>query len=336
MEVVLTNKQKDLLLFKETEEKFGYKIEDLSYGSVRWIVHKCEICGETKETTYRMFVKNKDLAHYGCRFVKIKQTNLQKYNSHSPFGSKEVREKSKQTFLSKYGETNASQVPKIRAKQKKTIQERYGVDNPSQLEEVKQKKRRQNLQTWLKKHEIESSLEDVFEKATLYVKHEVQKEGYDLLSKYIDCKAKLEIRCPEGHEYSVSWNSWDSSKYRCPQCQEYKHQKLLGSILEKIYPNNVILHDRYPEFLDGLQLDFYIPELNIGFEYDGQQHHRPVRFGGISEERAKENFKALKGRDRKKNRLCKSKGCMLIRVKYDEDLTLEHIRQKIQSRCHNV
>jgi hypothetical protein len=43
-----------------------------------------------------------------------------------------------------------------------------------------------------------------------------------------------------------------------------------------------------------LTFDFYLKFPNMLIEYDGEQHFRPVRFNGLSEECAKDNFKKVK------------------------------------------
>ena len=51
------------------------------------------------------------------------------------------------------------------------------------------------------------------------VKEYMNKEGYELLSKtYRDNREKLEVRCPYGHQYGVSWSNFYSRKSRCPYC----------------------------------------------------------------------------------------------------------------------
>ena len=53
-------------------------------------------------------------------------------------------------------------------------------------------------------------------------------------------------------------------------------------------------------------------------EYDGEQHFRPVNFGGISDEQAKKNFEDLKVCDKLKDDFCKDKGYKMIRIGYKE------------------
>ena len=53
-------------------------------------------------------------------------------------------------------------------------------------------------------------------------------------------------------------------------------------------------------------------------EVDGEQHFRPVCFGGITKERAELNFKKSQERDRIKDEYCKENGIKLLRIPYLE------------------
>ena len=51
-----------------------------------------------------------------------------------------------------------------------------------------------------------------------FVRASFNEEGYTLLSKeYINCKTKLDYKCPEGHLHSITWNSWSRGR-RCYYC----------------------------------------------------------------------------------------------------------------------
>jgi DNA-directed RNA polymerase subunit RPC12/RpoP len=50
------------------------------------------------------------------------------------------------------------------------------------------------------------------------VKDSVENEGYKLLSdEYTNSKTKLDLVCPNDHDYKVSWNNW-STGFRCSKC----------------------------------------------------------------------------------------------------------------------
>jgi hypothetical protein len=107
--------------------------------------------------------------------------------------------------------------------------------------------------------------------------------------------------------------------------KQWQKEQFLGSILYKLYPSIYIKrHDR--KKLNGLELDYYIPELQIAFEYDGEQHFDK----NLCENIFQSNFEELQKRDRKKNIKCRDLGIKLIRIKYDEPLTLRHIKKKLK------
>ena len=59
-------------------------------------------------------------------------------------------------------------------------------------------------------------------------------------------------------------------------------ETILTKIIERIYPGNIILKHHRPQWLHGLELDIFLPEFNLGIEYQGQQHFHPVKaWGGI-------------------------------------------------------
>lgn len=57
-------------------------------------------------------------------------------------------------------------------------------------------------------------------------------------------------------------------------------------------------------------------ELICLVEYDGEQHFRPVNFGGISNELAEFNFKTTTYNDSLKNEFCKLNNIKLLRLPY--------------------
>lgn len=66
------------------------------------------------------------------------------------------------------------------------------------------------------------------------------------------------------------------------------------------------------EWLGKQSLDVFIPERNIGIEYQGKQHYEPVDFfGGL------ESFKHVQQLDLRKKEICKEQEIQLIYWKYD-------------------
>ena len=103
----------------------------------------------------------------------------------------------------------------------------------------------------------------------------------------------------------------------CPRCRESKGEILINDFLLE----NNINYERQKKF-DGciyksaLFFDFYLIDYNICIEYDGLQHYKEIeRFGGKSQ------FIISKKRDKIKNNFCDKNNIILIRIKYDEDIT---------------
>jgi len=70
-----------------------------------------------------------------------------------------------------------------------------------------------------------------------------------------------------------------------------------------------------------MELDFYIPELNIGIECQGKQHFQPVDFGGKGEEWANQHWVETMQRDDRKRILCAANGVKLL---YYSDLDIRY------------
>jgi ribosomal protein S27E len=55
-----------------------------------------------------------------------------------------------------------------------------------------------------------------------YVKEQIEKEGYKLLSKeYFNAQTKLKVKCSKGHKYKVNWGHFQQGN-RCPECSGKK------------------------------------------------------------------------------------------------------------------
>jgi hypothetical protein len=93
--------------------------------------------------------------------------------------------------------------------------------------------------------------------------------------------------------------------------------------LKEYFIDYKVISQGRPVWLGRQSLDIYFPDYNIGIEYQGEQHFRPIDFfGGV------EKFNQVKILDEKKKVLCKQNNCSLIEVKEDyifENLILQII-----------
>lgn len=102
----------------------------------------------------------------------------------------------------------------------------------------------------------------------------------------------------------------------------WKNELTLFQMIKKEYPDAI--YQYHSSWLGRQSLDIYVPSINVGFEYQGQQHYKAVEyFGG-------EN--ALKYRlslDEKKRKLCEKNKVKLIEWKYDEPITKVLLKKKM-------
>ncbi|RUO17992.1 hypothetical protein CWE06_12275, partial [Aliidiomarina haloalkalitolerans] len=89
--------------------------------------------------------------------------------------------------------------------------------------------------------------------------------------------------------------------------EQWVSETLLYQLVTQLYPTQKIIRNIRPAWLDGLELDIYLPEINLAIEYQGQQHYRPVKSWG-----GEKALKALKQRDARKKELCLALGIILV------------------------
>ena len=126
--------------------------------------------------------------------------------------------------------------------------------------------------------------------------------------------------CPNGHSYEMLIIN-HSSGHRCPICNESAGEIRVQSYLQSHKINNKMQYT-FPDckYKNILPFDFAILDKNnnpiLMIEYDGEQHYRPVNFGGISDKEAKENLRLTKKRDKIKTDYCKNNNIPLLRIPY--------------------
>ena len=105
-------------------------------------------------------------------------------------------------------------------------------------------------------------------------------------------------------EYGHTWKAKINNRYRgtgCPRCAKNLKtsfpEQAVYYYVKKLYPDAISGHK--PEFLNGMELDIYIPERTLGIEYDGEAWHTD----------------ANSERELLKYQLCKQNGVELWRIK---------------------
>ena len=121
------------------------------------------------------------------------------------------------------------------------------------------------------------------------------KNGLCLSAEYKCNKTKMNWQCSQGHQWTASFHSIKNHSNWCPNCSSFKSEKLCREIFEDLLlePFNKIR----PQWLEGLELDGYNENLNMGFEYNGIQHYE---FNKHFHNDDPEIFEQQKNRDKKK------------------------------------
>lgn len=115
-------------------------------------------------------------------------------------------------------------------------------------------------------------------------------------------KVKVWWKCNKGHE----WESTIVSRIRdkklyhgCPVCMSYRRtslpEKIIYFYLKKIFKDTIASYK--PDWLEGKEIDIYIPEKKVGIEYDGSYYHKNDE------------------RDLIKDTICYDNGVTLIRIR---------------------
>lgn len=155
-------------------------------------------------------------------------------------------------------------------------------------------------------------------------------DEYTILGQYQTARIKIKTRhntC--GHVWDVVPDSLLRG-YGCPRCASSKGEKSIGGYLES---NNIEFISEYKfeecKVKRPLPFDFYLPGYNLLIEYDGEQHFEPKTFGGISDDKAKLNFKRTKKHDKIKNTYCIKNNIKLVRIPYWDFDNIDQILDEV-------
>lgn len=151
---------------------------------------------------------------------------------------------------------------------------------------------------------------------------EVHGDKYDYSeSDYINSQTKIYIGCPE-HGIFQQFPNIHLRGWGCPECIESrvtsKGEKELCQYIKSVYSGKVLENTR--KFIGRKELDIYLPELKLAFEYNGNYWH------ALYEEKDP-------GYHDHKRQLCKDAGITLIEV-WENDWKKES--DKIKKEISNI
>ena len=220
-----------------------------------------------------------------------------------------IKLKRQNTLIAKYGEDIKSSSPfavrEIQELSQKIVEEKYGVKNAFQMEKCMKKSiesaRKKSIQLQ-KERGIEI---EYLENGNYMVKNCCSIHG-DLEYTQTDFNNRFRL-----DRYNVS--------NPCYLCNPFGYhisgqQKNIFDYIKSIYSGEIIENDI--SVLDGLEIDIYLPELKIGFEFNGDYWHMNPLMYRYDDENSSSHIKAIDQweKDRKKILLADKKGIKLYHI----------------------
>lgn len=208
---------------------------------------------------------------------KIIDTNRKKYGSNSPMCSEEIQKKSKKTLLEKFGVDNASKSKELLKKRiesfkasnykesyKETSLKRYGVEHP-----------------WMNK-EIHKKTIDVFYKDYKErIINKIDTNLYEFISFEKDLSTELKFKCNKCvEEFKILpyqfYYRINNNLSICTKCFPISENSSISQIelfnfISENYKGLILQNDK--NIIKPYEIDVYLPELNIGFEFNGVFWH---------------------------------------------------------------
>ena len=261
-------KQNSFVKTKEQRTEQRRRTNLLKYGCIN-VSQNSSIKEKKKETTFKNYgvenpaqskivfnkIKETCLERYGVessnsteeKKQKIKETVLQKYNVDNVMKNVDIKKKQQNTCKKKYGYPNAISNPKIKQKRQKTCMERYGCKSLFGSIYFKTKVR----QTFLQKYGVDNpmKIEEVVQK----VKSNIDIVRRKILEKMPQTLEKVYATKRKNKSFNTSKIEDDFYNLLCTKFNNVQRQ----------YKT-----EKYP-FL----CDFYIPDIDLYIEYNGNWTH---------------------------------------------------------------
>jgi hypothetical protein len=260
------------------------KVEDLTHGCKSEISAKCDICGNNKNVTYKEYCRN--TKNYNifcccntCATIKNKKTSLEKFGVEHYSKSTEFIEKMKDTNLNKFGVEYYTQTEEY-----KNIMIEYNknCDYTERTEKIKK--------TFLLKYGVENYHQSLNYKNNQndIVKKYRNTITKKLLNKYDNListdNVTYNFLCKNGHIFEISRellsNRNIANTIICTICNPNGSSKSGYEIqLLEFISNNIsakIIKNGRLTLNNKQELDIFIPELKLAFEFNGLFWHNEL------------------------------------------------------------
>jgi hypothetical protein len=212
---------------------------------------------------------------------KRKKTNLEKWGVEHVLQNKEIKEKFNETNILRYGTDNFSKTYEFVYNQKKNSLEKWGVEHHSQSNEIKNKIKETNLEKWGVKSTLNIEKSNIIRNTKLRSEEFRKNDNISEHTNYIryegESKSIFNCDCNENHEFSISYDNFkgrlDNNIPLCTVCYPIGDhrsikEKEIYDFISSIYDKEII-----QSYRDKLEIDIYLPDLKLGFEFNGLYWH---------------------------------------------------------------
>jgi hypothetical protein len=294
----------DKLPFKEQAYHYLYNIKNIvkcknpncdnivkfKNSTIGYYDYCCNTCIGTDPKIIKI-KENKSLKKFGTKTPaeseiiknKIKMTNIKKYNNVCPLQNKNIQEKSKSTLMKNYGVNFPLQNDEIKKKTKKTCLQKYGVENVKQSKQIQEKIKK----TMFERYGVEYALQnkEIKKQAQIKQKNTITNNLLKYYPEYKILKIDLEnkeytMMCDKGHEFKINYVLLNSRRKTntliCTICNPINIavsglEIQLSNFIKENYKGKIIENSR--KIISSLELDIYLPDLNLAFEFNGLYWH---------------------------------------------------------------
>jgi hypothetical protein len=303
-----------------SDEKIVQKRND---KSKKTCLEKYGVDNASKTDSVKIKIINTNLERYGkisyTQTDKFKNDliihNIEKYGKEYYFQTNDYKEKVKNYSQLNFGVDHYSQSNHIKNKKNKTCLEKYGNINPLCSKEIKEKSIRTNLKKYgYTNHMIfkkeNNLLSDFFKNLKINYYKKLSNDSYNILN--INENDTLDINHNGIHVFNISKQLFYLRNKKnvevCTICNplngnnvSYMEKDLLNFIKEN-YNSVIIENDK--KIINPYELDIYLPDLNLAFEFNGLYWHNELN--------KPNNYHKMK------TDLCLEKGIHLVHI-YEDD-----------------
>ena len=316
-------------------------VSSLPNGSHQKILVSCDVCSVEKEIFYfsynKIFKKHNKYICDKCSIITREKNCMEKYGVKFVLQHEETREKCKNTMNIKYGVDYPAQNKEILKKIQNTSLNRYDTLYPNQNREIREKIHNTNLERYGNISSFGNKETKEKCKNTMNIRYGVDYtfQNTDLLKLSLKKTKKTKIKNIIKNNDEIISVNYDRMEYEC-YCEKCKNiyfvdthlfnyrkkvyktnvciycnkigkqysdlEKNLFNFIKENYNGEIIINNR--KIIKPYELDIYLPELNLAFEFNGLYWHNELN--------KPNNYHKIK------SDMCNDKGIQLIHI-YEDD-----------------